>query len=363
MSTLGAKAPVVSRVVARTPVGATAGQSCAAIRAGIARFSDHAYYCPTTLDPGWDEEEPLVVATIPSIDPMLDGVDRIVGLLRPLLLEIVESSQLLRSHLARTGIFLALPEPSSSLDDRSLDRSFLATLLADCGLEAVRSVDSTRQGHTGVFEALRRAAEQLEAGAVDRCIVGGVDSYLLEARLDQLDESWRIRSARNVDGFIPGEAGGLLLIEPRRQVEARGDVPLAALASFGVGRETNSIAGDRASTAVGLATALRKALDSSSRAPSWPWVLCDLNGESYRAFEWGTVLARLPEVFGNVASLVHPASSIGDVGSATGAILIACACAAFARSYSPAADALLWTASDDGHRFAITLRQAMAARQ
>ena len=58
------------------------------------------------------------------------------------------------------------------------------------------------------------------------------------------------------------------------------------------GEEPQTIGGDRESSGRGLTHALRAALaGGASHAPRW--VLCDLNGESYRSFEWGIARARV----------------------------------------------------------------------
>ena len=58
---------------------------------------------------------------------------------------------------------------------------------------------------------------------------------------------------------------------------------------------------------------------------------------------------------------MHPADCIGEVGAASGALLIACAAAALAKAPPGAAPALLWTAADTDHRMALTLEQAANA--
>ena len=67
---------VITSMGALTPVGSTAEKSCAAIRAGITRISEHAYYECTPHDPEWDEDLPLFSSSVPAIDPFLDGFDR-----------------------------------------------------------------------------------------------------------------------------------------------------------------------------------------------------------------------------------------------------------------------------------------------
>ena len=86
--------------------------------------------------------------------------------------------------------------------------------------------------------------------------------------------------------------------------------------------------------------------------------ISDLNGETYRAHEWGGVLVRLKETQGNLLdSLQHwcPALGFGDTGAASGAVSVCVANAAFERGYAPALDAVILSAADDGQRSVMCL--------
>jgi 3-oxoacyl-[acyl-carrier-protein] synthase I len=86
-------------------------------------------------------------------------------------------------------------------------------------------------------------------------------------------------------------------------------------------------------------------------------VLCDLNGESYRAFEWGVVAARLGDR-GALERLVHPAVCLGDIGAATFGVLTTAVAAAFRRGYAAADEAIIWTSSDGPARAAARIARA-----
>jgi 3-oxoacyl-[acyl-carrier-protein] synthase-1 len=187
-----------------------------------------------------------------------------------------------------------------------------------------------------------------------RCIVLGVESWLAPDRLRMLDDAWRAKSRRNVDGFIPGEAATALLVEPTKWAEQRGATALAGIAGVGVGREPETFSSDKQSSGQGLAEALRTVV--SGRPPA-RWVLCDLNGESYRAIEWGLVQVRLGDEMAAVEKLLHPANCHGDIGAATGGALMAIAATAFRRGYAPPGDAVLFCGSDGEIRAATRLER------
>ena len=213
-----------------------------------------------------------------------------------------------------------------------------------------------RYGHTAVFELLSEAQRIMAEGEADAVILLAVDSYFAAERLEVLDEAWRLRSARNVDGFTPGEAAAALFLEP---LAARKRKAQAVLGPVAIAEEANLITSDKQSTGGALTTAVRRALAGSSTTGPCSWVLCDMNGESYRAYEWGLAMARVPARLGSVAKLSHPAECLGDVGAATGGVLLGVAATGFVRGYAPGGEALLWAASDGPTRAALRVEAPM----
>lgn len=349
---------VVTGLGARTPVGLNVEQTCASIRAGIARFAEHEYYDAIAPDPEWDEPEPLLCASVPDIDPFLDHQERLDALIRPLLGRMIGGLGLKRVDLPRLGVLLALPENDPPLADWNLTQEYLPRLLRSAGLAASGVLAANQEGHTGVFSLLRAAGRLIEGGRAEHCLVGGVDSYLLEDRLEWRDERWRLRGKRAVDGYIPGEACVMLHVQTRERAERTGAAIRAVLGPVGQSVEEHPYLGERSSTGRGLIAALGAALEGGPSAmPSW--VLSDLNGESYRHYEWALLETRLPEALSRVRRLLRPVESVGDVGAASGALLVACACEAFARGWAPANEAMLWTAADDGKRAAMRISRAV----
>ncbi|TAK06635.1 MAG: hypothetical protein EPO39_08300 [Candidatus Manganitrophaceae bacterium] len=335
-----------------SPVGLNAKQSCASIRAGVARFAAHPYYECAGLDPEWDEEEPLTAALVPSIDPYLDGPERLFSLVIPPLTDLMSEAKLKRKELKSGALLLALPQPDKVIKGWSLEKKFIPELCRRTGLDRFKISKASQAGHAGMFSLIQEGTAILSSGEAEFCIVGGVDSYLLEERLEFLDKSWRIKSGKNVDGYVPGEAASMILLERADKAKSRNRPVLATISSCGTGTEPQSIASEKNSSGAGLSEAIGKAVDPETGIG---WVLCDLNGESYRGFEWGVVQTRLSKIFPDVKRVTHPADCIGDVGAATGGVLVSCAVEAFKRGYHPSENPLLWTASDDGLRAALRI--------
>jgi 3-oxoacyl-[acyl-carrier-protein] synthase-1 len=339
----------VTGITGMSSVGLSAPAMCAAIRAGVSGRSEHPFYDVLTRDPDWDEEEPLMAALVPGIDVALEGRERLFELAIAPLRQLVAESRLRRAELARSALLLALPQQDDVVDRWQLEATFAEELFERAGLPRCPVVRIDQSGHGAALKLAGVAHEILGQGQVERCILIAADTYHCDERLTLLDNGHRLRSERSPDGFAPGEAGVALLLEkPGGPSAARLKLGRPA---FGV--EPHRYGTSYTSTGRGLQQAFEAILGAGAGARAAPWVLCDLNGESYRHVEWGMLVTRLAESFASLTSLVHPADCIGDVGAASGAVLIAYAAHAFARGYAPAQSALLWTSSDRGERAAL----------
>ena len=330
----------ITGAAAITSVGDDVDQTCSSIRAGIKGFSEHTFFEPLPRDPESGDVRPLVVARAPGIDPRREGRERLFDLLVPVLSDLVGRAGLEARQMADCALLLALPEGDPATDSWGLDSGWADELVARSSLSFAR-VKTIRAGRPGMLCLLQEAARLFATRAASRVIVAGVDSYLTGERLSHLDRGYRLKSPRGVDGFIPGEAASALLLQPASRVEPRDAPVLGVFAAMGQAEEPRPFTSELQSTGRGLCEALRPAL-----AQPVGWVACDMNGESYRGFEWGVATARLAREMGSVTRLVHPAVSHGDIGAATGGVLAASIVAAFRRGYAPASEAVIWAAGD-----------------
>jgi 3-oxoacyl-[acyl-carrier-protein] synthase-1 len=87
------------------------------------------------------------------------------------------------------------------------------------------------------------------------------------------------------------------------------------------------------------------------------WWISDMNGETYRAQEWGTALVHIRDAHPTVDThnVWLPAMSFGDCGAAMGLAGTALALRGFARRYAPAPSALILTAADGATRAAFAV--------
>lgn len=338
----------ISATAARTAVGDDVDQTCAVIRANIIPLREDPLYSLLPRDPE-EEREPVRTARVSTIDPSLDGKARLFALLEPTLTALLDRAPHLRRDARRAALLVALPAPDAVTDTWQLD-TFAAELAARLALPFA-DVRAIHAGHAGALALLADANAMLGRSA-DACIVAGVDSYLTAARLAHYDQAERLKSARNVDGFFPGEAAGAVVVEVERHVTARGETPQARLVGMGSGSEPETVKSDKPSTGKGLTDAIRAALGEGG-APRW--TITDFNGETYRGYEWGLVHARLGDRLNALEAMSHPLRNTGDIGAATGAVQIALAAAAFRRGWAPADEVLLFAGSDGPERAAARL--------
>ena len=69
-------------------------------------------------------------------------------------------------------------------------------------------------------------------------------------------------------------------------------------------------------------------------------------------------LTRLNAVFEKISCLEHPAEYVGDIGAATGGLLIASATYALQSGLNESNKALLWSSADSEQRMALCLERA-----
>ncbi len=66
------------------------------------------------------------------------------------------------------------------------------------------------------------ATEQIQQGAFEACLVGGVDSYFHPDTMEWLDANRQLAGAVSRSGFVPGEGAGFCLLMTERARAATG---------------------------------------------------------------------------------------------------------------------------------------------
>lgn len=347
----------ITAMGAVTSVGMNAVTTCASIRAGLAR--PVALDCGLVLDLEDYKEIPIVGHPAGSIAQGFSNVGRWLQLAPPALKDLCDSGGLPAptadpAFWAATRLVVVLPVlddrfvPDPNCSPEALPAAFVAPLQ-----HRVRQFFGPAQttvhprGRTGLLEGLSAAREWIAQGHSSRVVLLAVDSLVDRAALDWLSETGRIRCDTNPVGLSPGEAGCALLVEDAASAAERGAAPMAFLGAVSTHAEPQATLAGHASQGKSLSTAIAEVLTRlGSRTPYTGPAIVDLNGETWRAHEFGSARARVPRDLWQGDDVIVPAESVGDTGAATAALQCALACRALARGYAPW-DALLMTCSDE----------------
>lgn len=334
---------------ASTPVGRTAWSSAAAVRAGVSGHSQHPFMIDT-------DGERLKVTPAPWLDFGVSGVERFEALLYPAIDQALELRSV-RAPDMRTALALALPSQRPGL---APDLS--ARLIAGVQSRYRNMFTATAlfpNGHAAGLLALDVVTRKFAHGAFDACILAGVDSYLAPETLEWLEACDQLHGAgrlNNAWGFIPGEAAGAVLLVRHAVADQFHGLLLAQVLGVGTATESKRIKTETVCTGEGLTQAFRGALQSLTGAEIVSDVYCDMNGEPYRADEYGFTCLRTKEYFKSASDFVAPADCWGDVSAAGVPLHIALAAIAGNKGYANGATAFLWASSEEGARGAAVLR-------
>jgi 3-oxoacyl-[acyl-carrier-protein] synthase-1 len=322
-----------------TSIGLTAAATCAAIRAKVtnpteSRFMDSdgewilAHQIP--LDEAWRGRPKLAKMAAASILECLAVVPRAEWPTIPLLLCVAEH--------ARPG----------RVD--GLDEDLFSEIQAAVGTEFSSDSRVFPHGRVAAGAALGHARSLLEGGQAQHVLVAATDSLLTWPTLSAFDHEGRLLTPENSNGFMPGEAGGALLVGTAAS-ESR-------LICIGVGfsAEQATIESEEPLRGDGLTQAVRNALaDAQCELHDLDFRITDLAGEQYyfkeAALALGRVLRQRKERF----EMWHPAEFTGETGAVSGIVCLAVALAACRKGYAPGRGCLVHAGVDAGDRVAIVL--------
>jgi 3-oxoacyl-[acyl-carrier-protein] synthase-1 len=261
---------------------------------------------------------------------------------------------------ARCGVMWVLASDTRAGYSARSSHRLRPAFLRHCNLTAGdRHWIDIPMGHAGALVALEQASAFIRREELHACLIGGVDSLIQLRVLRWLEAEDRLKHASYTDGLIPGEASAFFLVEPEPEAHRRAARPLARVKGVGVSHESATIVSNEPCRAVGLTTALRNALEAADRdATDIDVVYCDLNGESYRAREWGMASTRIG--VSSPVALMHPADCIGDVGAAAGALLLGLAAMSAEDQESKSSSVIVFAGSESGERAATVLEISSA---
>jgi 3-oxoacyl-[acyl-carrier-protein] synthase I len=283
----------------------------------------------------------------------LHGYDRLVALAVPALIEAAKS--LTNSAFpAPYPLFLALPESGRPDDDPRFGPEILAELARKSGLpiDVERSL-VIRSGHAGGGMALELAALRIaEGGRPQAYLVGGVDSYYQGDVLAWLDVECRLHSGTAGNGIIPSEGAAFAVLAASTGDGGSGRAIARISAAVSAREDTVG------TTSPNLAAAMTRAVRDAATVAggrSIRWVLTDVNGERHRISEFSKVEIRSKDLLQQGFRHDALAEELGDVGAASGALLLAWACTHFLAGSAPAERVLLALHAEGQERAALVI--------
>jgi 3-oxoacyl-[acyl-carrier-protein] synthase I len=256
-----------------------------------------------------------------------------------------------RNRLYPTSLLMGGPEPIRPGFRFPSNDFDLLKWFKGLGVNSVGPCQTVNGGACSAQVALQLAAEILESKAARSCAVGAADTQLHIHISRWHEDHFRLKCAYLTDGLMPSEAACFLIVETESNAIARGAKILARIASAEIQLEEATVLSDKPNTAKGLTTAVRAVLDEAKVAATQiGFVWSDLNGESYRAREWAFSETRLG--FQTQTELIHPADCQGDLGTASGVVLLGLAAQAQVTGWGGRKPALVFTGSEGGIRAA-----------
>jgi 3-oxoacyl-[acyl-carrier-protein] synthase-1 len=314
--------------------------------------------------------EVVRMGVVDDLPPDLYGLERIVALAVPALVEAAEGAAAALGHRGPLPVWLALPEAWRHGDPRPAGE-VIDLLARASGVRIDRGRSGViRAGRAGGAEAVERAAALWGApDAPAAVLVGGADSAYHPSIIADLAR-WREES--EPAPALRSEGAAFVALAPREgpraapREAARPDAPrlegppvlVTGAASWHPDlRAARPEEEEILLAEIDFVTARVELLKRALGAARAGWALPDVNDDPDRATEWWQI-ARDAGLEG--AAEDHLAERIGDVGAAIGPAILATAWAWWKAGCGRAPAAVIALASDDGGCGAIALEAAAA---
>ncbi len=333
-------------VGAQTPVGRNALSAAAAVRCGISAYAEH----PFMID---KHGEPMVVARAEWLDEAMSVQDRVLQLGLAATLDAL-ASWIKTGELLTLNVVMSLS--SENLAQEALRNEIAGGFTKELNAHGISArCQVVCDGNAAGTQAMLIACQSIRKSPDDLCLVVGVDSHLGPEQLDILDYSGRLHSVNNSWGFTPGEAAGVCLLASGRLVNRFQLKALAEVQAISIASENKLLGTKTICMGEGLSSAFGGVLNKDELINH---SYCDLNGETYRADEFGFAVCRTSQFFHDASSFTAAAQCWGDVGTASAPLQVVLATSAWTRGYSNGPVALAWSSSAN-----LPLRGAMRLRQ
>lgn len=375
----------ISAVGLACSLGLSSEEACAAARAGLVRVSPinsiNAAKDPLFAKETLDGVPAFNGHIVPTLAAGCSGLGKLIALARPAVQDLTRKAGLSGSDLRRTGLCLCLsdafyqtrfgesPEPIGEDEPAGYEETWngIVSTAPDrlCEALALPIARETRwvskAGRLGLLGALRQATQWFATGALDRCLIGTIESCVEPAALLAYGAAHVVKSNANPVGFMPGEAAAFVLVEP--DVPARHDGAVVRITSATHAVDAAYLDPDLQPLGRGICQVAEQIMVGRSGTTWFPdLVVADLNGTEMRASDWGHALVHMRDRFGDfTAETWLPVESFGETGAATGGLGLCMVFEAARRGHLPGSSALLVLCGEAGGRGAVLLEMPVAA--
>ena len=333
-----------------TPVGLTAAQTAASVRAGIMRFALSNDYSDAS-------GKPVTVAKIQGVrDDVANVIERIRDVAVVCLKDLLE--ECFGNNRQRPKVHFLLGVPSEKRPGPDYGKKISGSI--KIAIEKISWISSSQvitRGNASLYHTISQASRAIDSQPDTLCILGCVDSLHRESILDYFEEQGRLKSPGygRQNGLIASEAAAFLMVEDLEQARRAGRPILARISTLGLAEERQPRSSEQTGSGKGLTEACQRAMEPLKEVPIFN-ILGDLNGEDTRAEEWDTVQLRCFPKDRAAPFLRAPAESYGDIGAASGGVLACIAAEGFKRNWlnSPA---MIFCSDDFGPCGAVVLEK------
>jgi len=329
-----------------TGVGLNAPASCAAIRCALDNFQETRFMdsggewimgSVVPLEQYWRSKTKLIKMAAAAVRECLDGNPQIKPESTPMLLCLSEKE--------RKG---------RVIDD---DNQFFLDLQKELGLTFHTESRLILHGHVAVAVAMQQARILIETLKLKHILIVATDSLLVGSTLAHYEEYDRLLTSNNSNGFIPGEAGAALVVEP---VSAKQTHQLICV-GLGFGVEKSHVYSEKPLKADGLTAAIKESLaDAGCGENVLDFKITDISGEQYYFKEASLAFSHIDRTKRKEFDIWHPADCIGEAGSVLGMIMIAVLKSACEKTYTKGDHILAHLGNDDGKRSSLIFFWQMA---